>query len=195
MDTEMRNGGQKLSSDQERLANISPDGDVILVVGLENARLRVSSYFLRSASKIFSAMLRTDWSDGQGLSKESPAKIALPEDNAEAMRTVCRCIHYQYDLVSVTLTTEEVLQIAIEVDKYDLKNAIIEYIILEWLKPQIGVTMVATGHLLAAAFLLDSLQMFVEHSKTLLLHYSVSYLGLMKDDLIVKILLADICCM
>ena len=118
-------------------------------------RLRVYSQQLRSASKIFSAMFGPDWSEGQRLSKELPKEVALPDDDAKAMRIICCTIHFRNDLVPETLTTKEVLQIAIEIDKYDLMVAL-RYAIVEWLKPRFGMGIVETGHLLAAAFLLNS---------------------------------------
>lgn len=119
---------------KEELANIAPSGDVILVVGAESLRLRVYSQCLRSASKIFDAMLGPNWSEGQRRSEATPTEVALPGDDAHAMRTICCFIHHRNDLEPDLLTAEEILQIAIEVDKYDLRVAL-KYASSEWLKP------------------------------------------------------------
>jgi hypothetical protein len=63
MDTAERNGKS------DPVADISPDGDVVLVVGPRNVRLRIHSQCLRCASKVFGAMFGPHWSEGQGLSK------------------------------------------------------------------------------------------------------------------------------
>jgi hypothetical protein len=64
------------------VTDILPDGDVVLVVGGDNIRLRVYSQCLRSASQVFAAMFGPNWSDGQRLSRESPTEVPLPEDDA-----------------------------------------------------------------------------------------------------------------
>jgi hypothetical protein len=118
MDTTMRHCGH------DRVADITPDGDVVLIVGEENLRLRVYSQFLLSASKVFGAMFLPHWSEGQRLCKEALTEILLPEDDADAMRIICYIIHHRNDLVPRHLTTRDILRIAIEVDKYDLKIAL-----------------------------------------------------------------------
>jgi hypothetical protein len=47
--------------------DISPDGDVVLVVGPRNVRLRIQFQVLRCASKVFGAISGPTWSEGQGL--------------------------------------------------------------------------------------------------------------------------------
>jgi len=181
--------------EQERLGDIVPDGDVILLVGNENVRLRANSQSLRCASKTFGAMFGPDWREGQGLSKELPAEVALPDDDVGAMRTICCVIHHRNDLAPENPTTKEVLRIAIVVDKYDLKVAL-KYAILEWLKPRsqpTSVVMEEMGHLLAAAYLLNSSEIFITYTNNLLLTHSGSYLGLMKDDLVSQVLPSEIC--
>jgi hypothetical protein len=180
----------------EGLSEITSDGDVILVVGVENTRLRVNSQSLRYASKVFSAMFGPDWSEGQRLSKQLPTEIALPDDDAKAMRTICCTIHLRNDLIPETLTTKEVLQIAIEIDKYDLMVAL-RYAIIEWLKPRFGMGLVETGHLLAAAFLLNtgSSEIFMVHAKALFFDHSKSYFEIIQDELIRSVLPLELACM
>lgn len=125
------------NSKPDRVADISSDGDVVLIVGAENLRLRVQSQCLRSASEVFSKMFGPDWSEGQSLSKEAPTETPLPEDDTDAMQTICYIIHHRNDLVPSHLSAEEVLRIAIEVDKYDLKVAF-KYANVGWLKPRIN---------------------------------------------------------
>ncbi|PVH91394.1 hypothetical protein DM02DRAFT_664040 [Periconia macrospinosa] len=175
MDTTKRDG------EPDQVVNISRDGDVILIVGAENVRLRVQSQCLRSASKTFSAMFGPRWSEGQRLSKGSPTEVPLPEDDADAMRTICCIVHHRNDLVSQHLTAKEILRIAIGVDKYDLKIAL-KYASVEWLKPRVNAEREEMGHLLAAAFLFDNTDAFMAHTITLILRYNGSYLDFLDDD-------------
>ncbi|MCJ1439292.1 hypothetical protein MMC27_008684 [Xylographa pallens] len=178
----------------DRVADIAPDGDVVLIVGVENIRLRVYSQCLRSASNTFGAMFGPDWNEGQRLSKESPTEVPLLEDDAEAMRTICCVVHHRNDLVPQHLTAKEVLQISIEVDKYDLKVAL-KYASVEWLKPRVNAERVEMGNLLAAAFLFDNTDVFMAHTIALILHYHGSYLAFLDDEFTSQIIPSSTFCM
>ncbi|CZR60106.1 uncharacterized protein PAC_10001 [Phialocephala subalpina] len=162
--------------------DISPDGDVVLVVGPRNERLRVQSQCLQCASKVFDAMFKPYWSEGQGLSKESPREVPLVEDDAHAMQTICCVIHHRNNDVPVSLTSKEVLQIAIAVDKYDLKVAL-KYASVQWLKPRPDEERVDKGYLLAAAFLYDDMDTFAAHTLSLILYHKGSYLEFLDDEI------------
>ena len=172
----------KRSSQQDQVVDICPDGDVVLLVGEEKLRLRVYSQCLRCASRTFGAMFGPNWSEGQRLSEESPKQVQLFEDDADTMRTICYILHHRNDLVPQQLTTKEVLQIAIAVDKYNLEVAL-QYASVEWLKPRASVERVEMGHLLAAAFLFDNDDMFMEHIIALITQYTGSYLDFLDDEL------------
>jgi hypothetical protein len=83
MDTARQN------SKPDRVTDIVPDGDVVLIVGEDNVRLRAYSQCLRSASQVFGAMFGPNWNEGQKLSRESPTEVPLPEYDANAMRVIC----------------------------------------------------------------------------------------------------------
>jgi len=167
--------------------DISPDGDVVLVVGPRNVRLRIQSQVLRCASKVFGAMFGPTWSEGQGLSKESPREVRLVEDDADALQIICRVIHHRNNDVPQSLTPKEVLQIAIEADKYDL-NVALKYARAQWLKPRGRPERVDMGYLLAAAFLFGDMDMFVANTLALILHYKESYLEFLDDEIISQII-------
>lgn len=181
MDTIERNG--KL----DPVPDISPDGDVVLVVGSRNVRLRIQSQCLRCASKVFGAMFGPHWSEGQGLSKESPREVPLVEDDADALRTICCVLHHRNADVPQSPTPKEVLQIAIEADKYGL-NVALKYARVQWLKPRGSPDRVDMGYLLAAAFLFGDMDMFVAHTLALILHYKGSYLEFLDDEITSQIL-------
>lgn len=89
------------------------------------------------------------------------------------MRTICCIVHHRNDLVPQHLTAKEVLQIAIEIDKYDLKITL-KYASVEWLKPRVNAERVEMEHLLSAAFLFDNTDVFMAHTLALILRYNES---------------------
>jgi hypothetical protein len=127
-------------------------------------------------------MFRPTWSEGQGLSKESPREVRLVEDDADALQIICCVIHHRNNDVPQSLTPKEVLQIAIEADKYDL-NVALKYAREQWLKPRERPERVDMGYLLAAAFLFGDIDMFVAHALELILHYTGSYLEFLDDEI------------
>ncbi|KAF2093976.1 btb/poz-like protein [Rhizodiscina lignyota] len=166
--------------------NISLDGDVILVVGPQHVRLRVHSQCLRCASKVFGAMFGPQWMEGEGISYKSPSEVLLLEDDAEALRTICRVIHHRNDDVPQFLTPKAVLQVAIVADKYDL-NVALRFANMQGLKPRIDVERVDMGYLMAAAFLSSDVGTFMAHTLSLVLNYNGSYLEFLNDEFTSKI--------
>jgi hypothetical protein len=128
-------------------------------------------------------MFGPHWSEGQDLSKEFPKEVPLTEDDADAMRTICCVIHHRNDAVPQALTTSEVLQIAIEADKYDCRIAL-KYASIQWLQPRDNADMVEQGYLMAAAYLIGNMETFAAHTLALILHYAGSYLELLDKELI-----------
>ena len=167
--------------------DISTEGDIVLVVGPENVRMRVQSQCLLCASKVFGAMFKPYWSEGQGLSKESPRDVLLVEDDVDALRIICCVIHYRNEDVPEFLTPKEVLQIAIEADKYDL-NVALKYARVQWLKPRDSLDLVDMGYFLAATFMFGDVEMFITHGLELILHHKSSYMELLENTVISQIL-------
>ena len=176
------------------IPDISPDGDVVLVVGPQNVRLKIQSQVLRCASKVFSAMLGPTWSKDQGVSTGSPREIRLAEDDADALRIICCVVHHRNDDVPLSPTPKEVLQIAIEADKYDL-NIALKYVRAQWLKPRGKPEREDMGYFLAAAFLFGDMDMFVAHALALILHHTGSYLDFLDDEITGQILSWKTFCM
>lgn len=71
-------------------------------------------------------MFRPKWSEGQGLSKESRREIPLMEDDVNALQTICCAIYHRNYDIPQSITPKEILQIAIDADKYDL-NVTVKY--------------------------------------------------------------------
>ncbi|KAK0723550.1 hypothetical protein B0T26DRAFT_706775 [Lasiosphaeria miniovina] len=166
---------------------IRGNGDLILVIGPEQVRLMVCSQVLRCASKVFDVMFGPHWSEGCDLSSTSPKEIPLEEDNASAMRTICCVLHHRNDMVSDEPTPDEILKIAIEVDKYDLAVAL-KFQLAQWLQPpktnpnQPQLEMTDLGRLMAAAFILRKKDEFASYTLDLVMNYTGSYLDLLDED-------------
>ncbi|RFU34495.1 hypothetical protein B7463_g1876, partial [Scytalidium lignicola] len=92
------------------------------------------------------------------------------------------------------LTPREVLQIAIEADKYSFGVAL-KYASIQWLQPRGNTDKVDMGYLMAAAFLFGDMEMFVAHTLQLIIHYKGSYLELLEHTIISKFLPSNIFCL
>ncbi|EHK18379.1 uncharacterized protein TRIVIDRAFT_225695 [Trichoderma virens Gv29-8] len=175
--------------------DIALNGDVILVVGEQKVSLRAHSQCLVCSSKVFSAMLGPHWSEGKNLSQESPKEIPLIEDDAHALYAICCVIHHRNDLVPATFSPRQLLQIAIEVDKYDLHTALL-YARAQWLQNKRNTTdPIELAYLMAAAFLFDDMEMFREHALALILQHHGSYIKLLEDSPLCQILPTNTTCL
>ncbi|KAL7908149.1 hypothetical protein GGI35DRAFT_453480 [Trichoderma velutinum] len=170
--------------------DIALNGDIMLVVGAQKVELRVHSQCLICASKVFSTMLGPNWSEGKNLSKETPKEIPLIEDDAKALYTICCVIHHRNDIIPETFSPREVLQIAVEADKHDLRVAL-HFAKAQWLQSKNTTDVMELAYLMAAAFLFDDMNMFIEYSLALILQHQGSYIGLLADSTLCQILPAN----
>jgi len=155
----------------------------MLLVGPEKARLRVYSQCLRSASKVFNSMFGPDWDEGRALSSQAPREIPLKEDDASALRTIFCVLHHRNTDVPDpdTLTPKEIVDIAIESDKYDLAVAL-KYVVPLWLKPRQSPDLLEMGRFMTAALLFQNTQSFAAQTLDLIVHGDGSYMGLLDDE-------------
>lgn len=107
------------------IIEIVPDGDLVLMVGPKETKLRVRSTLLMFSSKAFSVMLGPDWKEGLNMrDRDGSFQLSLPDDNAAALKIICSIIHYQNKEVSRTFPTGDALAVAVAADKYDCVNAL-----------------------------------------------------------------------
>jgi len=117
--------GEQSDKSRGTTSRTAADGDVILVIGLETAKLRVCALFFKAVSKLFSAMFEPDWKEGDSmLGRDEPVEISLPEDSAWTMKIICAIISYWNKRVPHTLPARNVLEIAVTTDKYDCVDAL-----------------------------------------------------------------------
>ena len=163
--------------------DIVPDGDVLLLVGPDKKKLFVHSLVLSNASKVFRAMFGPNFREGQHLASGSLDGVPLPDDDADAIRTLCNVIHLRNKALPEYLAPYDVLQVAIAADKYECVEAI-QLASRYWLKPVkheealLDLDMLDFGWLMSAAYLLDDAKAFSEITREMMMERGDSYLDL-----------------
>ncbi|KAF8468196.1 hypothetical protein BDZ91DRAFT_848049 [Kalaharituber pfeilii] len=126
--------------------NIDSEGDITLAVPhlVEGstvkaiAYFRVSSHRLCAASPVFEVMLSktSNFKEATSLanstSKSEPTEIQLLDDNPKALAIILRAIHLQIDWLPDSLTTEQLYEVAVICDKYDIQHSL-EYCLRKWI--------------------------------------------------------------
>lgn len=112
---------RKFTDPNLQVITIDTSHDLTLIVGSsEHVRgqkaFQVSKSSFRHASKIWKNMLDGGWAEGEMW------EIRLPEDSCFAIELVLRIAHLQLDTLPAKLTQEELTELAILSDKYDLKH-------------------------------------------------------------------------
>ncbi|KAK3648051.1 hypothetical protein LTR56_007751 [Elasticomyces elasticus] len=109
------------STSKDKHVAIVADGDVIFNIGTPTtARLRVSSDVLIRASKVFAVLLGPRFREGSlDRNSQSPADIALLEDDAVAIEDLCRFLHGEsIPELMEDLEPGRIYKLAIASDKY-----------------------------------------------------------------------------
>ncbi|TLD37589.1 hypothetical protein E2P81_ATG04401 [Venturia nashicola] len=103
---------------------VDPDGDVLLVVGATqpNVSIQVSSKVLSLASKPFKVMFSQSFREGNELVvSNGPYEISLPDDDPDAMVTICKLIHHKDVAPEGSIVAMRSFSVA--TDKYDTLQA------------------------------------------------------------------------
>ncbi|KAK6852409.1 hypothetical protein PG995_010960 [Apiospora arundinis] len=172
------------------IQDIVPNGDIVLVIEQEGktTRLRAYSQNLISASGVFRDMIGTICRKDPNPFEGSLLKdIPLDGVDADAMYTICCVIHHRNDLVPDTLSSGQVLQIAIATAKYDFHVAL-THARASWLQSGDTADPFILAHLMAAAHLFGDQKKFLEHSQALMLRYTDSYMVLLNDETLRKVM-------
>ncbi|KAI8717267.1 hypothetical protein NCS52_00801900 [Fusarium sp. LHS14.1] len=136
-------------------------GDLVLVVGPEQRCIQVSVDLLRTSSPVFDDMISS------GLIKTPDGlqgTMELPDDNALALLHALKIL-YGADPVMGQLTTKEIQEVAVLVDKYRMAPRF-QFIGTFWMR-SIPVDNGECWHLMTAAFWLRLRCSFFEMSKEL----------------------------
>ncbi|KAK2735166.1 BTB/POZ domain-containing protein [Colletotrichum kahawae] len=114
---------------QKPRPEIAPNGEVILLVGPDSHAIRVHALILADASPVFKCLLKptsstyTEPAAVLFATPDSPAHVTLPEDDPQAIETICRVLHSRIDDAVCDLSDDEVLMVAMAADKYDCTAA------------------------------------------------------------------------
>ncbi|KAK4207055.1 hypothetical protein QBC37DRAFT_456712 [Rhypophila decipiens] len=153
--------------DEPKTRFIAPDGDVILVVGAA-PKTRLPQTGLR----------------GRVSHPPSPKEIELPEDSPKAMDTISCVLHHQNDQVLESMGSDDLFNIAVHADKYDLIRAL-KLLITLWLttsNPLYTSGMVDDGYRLTTAFIIRDSKNFARISVNLITQHAEPYSEIYKVD-------------
>jgi hypothetical protein len=109
--------------------------DLTLIVGTpEHAKgqkaFRVNKGSFRNVSIVWSKMMSGDWAE----SKQS--EISFPDDSCEAFLIVLQIAHFQLSQLPTKLSRDELYELAILADKYELQNVVrVGLDFAKWLEP------------------------------------------------------------
>ena len=160
---------------------IATDGDVILVVGPEEAKFLCHSLFLKAVSGPFSAMFGPDWNEGHTMAgQDGPVEKALPGDNATSIHLMCAVFHHKLEQIPEIPRACDVLGIAVAADKYLCVDAL-KLVFANWLSPR-GRKAEDLMLLATAAYILNDAKAFEEITKSLILNHEGSFFALSCED-------------
>jgi hypothetical protein len=128
-------GSKTDAADMAKDKIIAKRGDVLLQPSKDGkpvGTLLVSSHVLSLASLVFEAMFNGKFLEGQERSAASPRKVALPDDNPEALILLCKITHLQLGDAPDQVSFDELADFAIVCDKYQCTTAV-----RSWSKVQI----------------------------------------------------------
>lgn len=76
---------------------VDPHGDLRLIVGEERVVFQVCSRTLARSSPVWEAMLYGPFSEGKEQQKSQDWKVALPDDNPDAMHMILLVVHSMWE--------------------------------------------------------------------------------------------------
>jgi hypothetical protein len=126
---------RKITDPNLEVITIDAMHDITLIVGtLEHAKgqkaFQVNKGSFRNVSVIWSRMLSGNWAE----SKQS--EIRFPDDSCEAFLIVLRIAHFPLSQLPTKLSRDELYELAILADKYELQNVVrVGLDFAKWLEP------------------------------------------------------------
>lgn len=166
---------------------IAPDGDILLIIGTPpTAKVVVWSATLKRTLAVFSAMLSSKFSEGQGVgSSQTPKEITLPDDDPIAISNMCNLTHgHRLTVKQLPKISTRVLKLAIVIDKYACVEVLYyqtQAILLKWLDEFPDADIIAYGQIAAAAYLLDQPRVFNKATKGLIGESSDDTVAILRD--------------
>ncbi|TKA61288.1 hypothetical protein B0A55_10399 [Friedmanniomyces simplex] len=156
--------------------NILPDGDLVLAVS-GSLELRTSTVVLSNASPVFKAMLGPKFAEGQALQADYagvPHTVTLPDDDPEAMQSLCLILQCGA-IAPSSIPAELMVKTTLLADKYDCIDAIKRSAAL-WAAniDAEKLDLYTVAALSEAAFLQDDTSLFAKYTKVVVLNVTKS---------------------
>ncbi|KAH5606893.1 hypothetical protein HBI45_095630 [Parastagonospora nodorum] len=126
---------RKITDQKLETITIDPMYDLTLVVGTpEHTKgqkaFQVNKGSFRNISAVWTKMMNGKWAEGD------QSEICLPDDSCDAFHIVLQIAHFQLLKLPEKLSREELVDLAVLTDKYQLENAIMMALELKkWMKP------------------------------------------------------------
>ena len=117
--------GRTKPAENDSYNAIDSSGDIMLEVGdpATSVRIRASSKALSLASPVFAAMFNPRFAEGKAVSSGEFQPIALPDDDPDAITTLCNAVHLRSSRVSVA-SFASLEKLGLLCDKYDCAEAL-----------------------------------------------------------------------
>lgn len=140
-------------------------GDVVLVLGDCNKRIRASKALLSSTSAYFRGLLGPRYAEG--VAADAGRHIKLYGDNPAALTTMMKLLHKRHDFL-VPLSTVELHDLAVVADKYGCIEALSPSLKKVFPDSGYGLTKPTIYTLISATYMLDHPELFRTFTKSML---------------------------
>lgn len=155
---------------------ISSDGDVILVVGSQKSRFRVSPVQLAMTSTTFKALFLGGFAESiPSMSMSTTREVPLPDDHPKEMRILLNIAHHRNDVVKNSIQNgDDILSLAKMVDKYDMTSAV-KFSSFTWLQMCEDTSFHGIATLTLSAYLFKDHRKFYDFNGLLLRNYDWTF--------------------
>ncbi|KAH3908629.1 hypothetical protein HBI56_075050 [Parastagonospora nodorum] len=126
---------RKMTHQNLETITIDPMYDLTLIVGTpEHTKgqkaFQVSKGVFRNISAVWAKMMNGNWAES------SQSEICLPDDSCEALHIVLQIVHFQLSKLPEKLSREELVDLSVLTDKYQLANAVrVGLEMKKWMEP------------------------------------------------------------
>lgn len=153
---------------------ISSDGDVILVVGSQNSRFRVSSVQLAMTSTTFKALFFGGFAESLP-SISTMREVPLPDDDPDNLRILLNIAHHRNDAVKNSIrNVYDILYLAKLVDKYDMTTAV-KFSSFTWLQMCEDTSFYGIVTLTLSAYLFKNHRKFYDFTRLLIRNFAWTF--------------------
>lgn len=151
--------GTACGENPSSIVEICAKGDVILLIGTEQKKIRSLSSILRNLSNDFDKLIVRNFAEDQILWCRDTHKVHMPDDSAMAGEIIRSIIHLRNDVVPLHLASQDVYDIAITADKFDC-TLVVKQASTLWLDQRNVTDIRSLSRLMTAAYILRNPEAF-----------------------------------